>query len=160
MDIWVKHFPEYDLTLYVLGGRATREALLQFVDRLDPIKSRRWVTYLDSTLDLSGLNAEDFPAIKQALAEKFSEIHGDVHLYSVMTSDFPSHEGFLRFWPSYVDYDLKYQVKSAAVPTMQAACSRLGLPKGACEALTKAVSVHRPNPTDHTGVGPDSRAAP
>jgi hypothetical protein len=160
MGIWLKHFPEHDLTLNILDGRLTREAVMQFVDQLKPFKSKRWVNYLDPTLDLSGLNAEDFPAIKQALSKKLTEIHGDVHLYSVMTSDVPSHEGFVRFWASYVDYDLKYQVKSAAVPTMQAACSRLGLPKEACEALAKAVSARRPDHPDNAAFGSDSRAAP
>jgi hypothetical protein len=140
MDIWFKHFPEFGVTLNVFGGRLTRETMMQFVDRLEPIAWKRWVNYLQPTLDLSDLTAEDFRDIKRALAEKLGELHGDVHLYSVMASDEPSNEAFLRFWPGYIDYDLQYQVKSASVPTLKAACDRLGLPVEAFEALCEAVS--------------------
>jgi hypothetical protein len=140
-SIWFRHFPEFGVTLNVFGGALTRDEIMQFMDRLEPIPSRRWVNYLEPSLDLSNLRPEDFSVIKRALAGKLTELHGEAHLSSVLVSAAPqSHEIFLRFWPSLLGYDVLHPVKTAAVPTFRAACDRLGLPGGACEALKAAVS--------------------
>jgi hypothetical protein len=140
MTIRHRHFPELGVTINVFQGALTLDEMLAFVGRLDRVAWRRSINYLDPSLDLSGVKVPDFPVIKRALADKLTEIHGETHLHYALVSAAPAHEFFLHFWPEYVGREVRYPVEVEAVPTLKAACERLGLPGETYEALSQAVS--------------------
>ena len=139
MCVWSRHFPEFGVSLNVYTGTITPDALMRFIDGLEPVAWTRWVNYLDPALDLSGLDIAHIPGFKSALAEKLRELHGETHVRSALVTASPENELALDFWPSYVGRDVRYPAEPVAYRTLDAACEGLELPEGACPALGEAV---------------------
>jgi hypothetical protein len=140
MDFRFTHFPEYGITLNVFAGNLTREAMMEFIGQIEPVGWRCWIDYLDPTLDMTGVVAEDYPVIRRTLADRLHAIYGEAHLYSALVSGSPAHEFFLDFWPRYVGADILCPVEIVAAPTVEAACEGLRLPEDASDAIMKAIS--------------------
>jgi hypothetical protein len=154
MDIWFKHFPEYGVTLNVFAGKLTREAMMEFIGQIEPVEWRCWINYLDPTLDMTGIVAEDYPVVRRAFADKLRAIYGKAHFNAALVSGSPAYEFFLDFWPRFVGGDILYPVEIVAAPTVEAACEGLRLPEGASEAIIKAISAapeNEPSPTPARG---------
>lgn len=139
MCVRVQRFPEFGVTLNVFSGALTHEAMMRFIDQIEPADSVRWINYLDPTLDISGLDVARTAMRKRALAAKLYALHAPAPVRSALVCTSPTNELVAEFWPRYVALDDHYPAEPAAFPTLGAACAWLELPPGACEALGDAV---------------------
>jgi hypothetical protein len=69
--------PEHDLTLQLVSGLHSAEEAAQFFRSLDATCATRWLSYFDSTADLSQIDIASIPLIKHAYVDKQRELFGD-----------------------------------------------------------------------------------
>ena len=139
MCVRVQRFREFGVTLNIFSGALTHEAMMRFIEQIDPADGVRWINYLDPTLDVSGLDVARIAVRKRALAAKLHTLHAAAPVRSALVCASPMNELVVEFWPRYVGRDEHYPAEPTAFPTLEAACAWLELPQGACEALSDAV---------------------
>lgn len=145
MCVRVQRFPQFGVTLNIFSGALTHDAMMRFIDQIEPADGARWINYLDPTLDVSALDVARTATRKRALAARLHALHSAAPVRSALVCASPTktNELVVEFWPRYVALDEHYPAEPAAFPTLEAACAWLELPQGACEVLSDAVAGDR-----------------
>lgn len=145
MGISLKRFPEHRLDFSIYSGVVTADDVLRHFAKLDV--SANWLSYFDTTADLSALDLAHFPALKHALTAKEGERDLQEPRFCLMVNDSSSNEAFIRFWCAYAAEDIDHPHKRAVFHTLEEACDWLGLPselRETLEAATVAPNARRP----------------
>lgn len=136
MGISLHRFPEHRLELFIYSGRITVEEMLEHFKRLDAGAS--WLSYFDSTCDLSGLDLTDLPTLKRAITAKDDERKGDLPRRHALVNVPRANEPFARFWCAYASAGVPHAHRRDMFPDLGAACRWLGAPHAACKTVIAA----------------------
>lgn len=141
----LKRFPEYGVTLIIFSGKVEHDEAVELISKLDQRDRNYRITYLSEDVEVGRMIA-DIPQFKRAVAEKQRELPDARGALVCGSSAAREYLDFLkRYWAT----GDAHPTMPRAFPSLGAACDWLGLPDGACEALTE--EVNRASPEDRRG---------
>ena len=137
MGIRLVKFPEYRLNLNIYRGEISTAELFFHLRRLD--SAADWLSYFDTTADLSGIDLAHFPALKHAITTKEHERVGhEPRLHALMNVP-ASNALFVRFWCSYISAGVPAAHRRQVFPMLEDACRWLDLPLDSCLEVAAAI---------------------
>jgi hypothetical protein len=139
MGILAKPFPEYGVTLQIFRGEINREAWMDYYARFPAESAPRFITWVDASADLSGIDLASGPELKRVVAAKLREAFGDLPIVSILVPGSPAQEAYVKFWCGFERAGETHPAESVIAPDLATACDLLGLPKDAAEKLAEAV---------------------
>lgn len=131
MGIKLKRYPEYDVTVLIFSGKLRLDDFVELCAKLDRRDRGRWLSYGDSTLDLSGIDVAHLPELKRVIASKQREIFSDTQPPNAIVYSSRAGELFVRFWQKYALAGDIHPMTPTVFSDFKAACDWLGLPEAA-----------------------------
>jgi hypothetical protein len=129
----LRRFPEYRVTLIILSGKVKDGETVEPLSAPDRRDLDCRITYFSEDVELGGVVAET-PSIKRKLAETQTELPCDCAAFVYQSDSALEYIEFLRKYAA--TGDVHFTIPRI-FSSLKAACDWLGLPGGACEALTE-----------------------
>lgn len=137
MGIKLTRHPEYDVTLLIFSGPLKAEQMIEQFRALDKRDRGHWLSYFDTSADLTEVDIAHLPALRHIVAAKGKELFGDPprRRCSAIVYCSTVTEQFFKFWRNYAAAGEAHPTTPGLFSSFKAACDWLGLPEGACTTL-------------------------
>lgn len=158
MGIRLTRFPEHRLDFSIYSGVVTVEQVLRHFEKLDV--TANWLSYFDTTANLSAIDLEHFPVLKRGLIAKEAERDDDEPRFCVLVNSTPNNEDFARFWCAYANEGIAHAHRRALCLTLDEAYDRLDLPDDARTKVTAVVAMNELVEPGKPAAAPAKQPAP
>lgn len=139
MGINLTRRPEYGVTLLSFSGKLGLSDFFELCEKIDARDRCRWLSYCDSTLDLTEIDVAHLPELKRVAASKQAEIFPEGTPPNAVVYSSKAGEDFIRFWQKYTLAGKLHPMTPAVFSDLNAACHWLGLPQDACRTIEAEV---------------------
>ena len=156
MTIRVTRLPEFGVNISVYSGPVTRAELVAHygsIDAEDAASGDRWISYFDSTADLSELDVAAIGELRRLTSVMLTEVYKGRTLRVAIVCKSAVNGPVLSTWRNYLAADHDHPSDLRLFWSLRDACDWLDLPSGAGLALAAVageIRVDQPRPVTRT----------
>lgn len=154
MGVYHKYFPEFRLDLGIYFGRVTADEVIRTFNKLDPASN--WLCYFDASIDVSGIDVAEFPAMKQAVTAKETAPGDGARKRCAFVNLSGPDELYVQFWSHYASAGIDHPHERRLFPDLEAACRWLALPPAAQDVFDATIIEALARPAEAPGLRRDS----
>ena len=130
MPVLVDRIDQTEVNCLIWIGLVSRSEALGMPGRIDPSRpkfGRRWISYFDSTADLSHLDAACLVELRERLRPVVSGLAADGEFRMILASNSKYNDPLVAVWRAMVANDADYLSSPVVVHDIHSASRALGL---------------------------------